>query len=170
MPPRTRYPLDALLRRRQELQDEKARSLAERVRASAAAEQRQRNAEAAERQQRETIEKTVQLESERADRGSATVQDLLTMQAWEIAQRARAAQLHQQAEQAAEQTQQARSRETAARVDLANAQAQTDVVARDKEKHLARVRREEQARADEDAEEAHGARAFQRRTTRKEER
>lgn len=160
MPARSRYPLDALLRRRKELQDDKARALAERMRESAAASQHRRRAEAAEQEHRDAVEQTEQSECARIDDGAANVQDLLAMQAWEIAQQAQAEVLRQQVERAAEAARQASAKEGQARGALATAQAEADVVDQDRQRFTEALRKQEQARSDEDAEETHAARAF----------
>jgi len=160
VPPKTRYPLDALLQRRQDLEDGKTRALATRMRETGDAAQSRRRAEEVERSHQQEVEATVRHECDRTDGGAGQVQDLLTMQAWEIAQQARAAVLREETERAAREAQAAAERETLARGELASAKAEAEVVEQDRQRFVEAMKRQEQARADEDAEESHAARAF----------
>lgn len=160
MPPKSRYPLQALLHHRTELRDDSAQRLASRIRDDEQAQRTRRSAEAAEDSHRDAVDRAVQAECGRTDEGLASVQDLLTLQAWEIAQQAVASALRAQTDEAQEQARQASTHLAGARSDLAVAQAQADAVRQDRDKFFDRLRRREEARDDENAEEAHAGRAF----------
>ncbi len=160
MPPRSRYPLDALLHRRKDLQDDKGRALADRMREASEAWRQECRAQDAEREHHDAVVEAVHSEGVRVEQGAATVQDLLIMQAWETAQAATAAVLRDKAQRAEEAARQAASAETLARGALAAAQAELDVVEQHRQRFVDALREHEQARSDEEAEESHAARAF----------
>ncbi len=159
VPTSKRYTLDPLLHHREDIVDGKVRALAARMREAQAASEKRCIAEEATRAHEEATRSMAMAECSLVD-GGCSAADLMNLQHWQLGQVARANVLRQQADEARKQERADLARQNEARSHLAAARADVDVVARDKERFVARREREALVRQDDEAEDAHAARAL----------
>jgi len=149
-----KYPLDPLVRLREQQVDDKTRGLSTAVTAREAAELERSQAELARRQAEQRAERLRDAERAALARGELRVGDLQRSQAWEIGVAAEQRRLAQQESGAAEKEKTARAKEDEARAELAASKADAEVVGKDKQRFVDRERRAQDARDEEAVAEA----------------
>jgi len=149
-----KYPLDPLVRLREQQVDDKTRGLSAAVTAREAAELERLQAERDRRQAEQRAEQLRDAEQAALARGELRAGDLQRSQAWEIGVAIEQRQLLQQEAGAAEKEKGARGKEDEARAALAASKADAEVVSKDKQRFVDRGRRAQEARDEEAAAEA----------------
>jgi hypothetical protein len=149
-----KYPLDPLLEMREEEAERATKALAEAVGARESAEHAKRAAEDTKRRAEEEAGRIQAAEEAKLVRGELTVGDLMRKAAWATGVAQERERLEQQIARADEQLGTARAAEGRARRETAARKAAVDVVEKDRGKWQARVRREADARDEEEAAEA----------------
>ncbi|CAN5484720.1 hypothetical protein BH09MYX1_BH09MYX1_68140 [soil metagenome] len=149
-----KYPLEKLKELRDHRVDEAGTALAGAVRARTAAEIAEAKA-AAERAAAEERARAVRhAEANALNDGSLSAADLQRAQAWEHRVEAERRELTEKEDAERTKADAARTGEQDARGELAVKQADAKVIETDRERHLSRVRREAEAKAEEEANEA----------------
>lgn len=158
MPRNPKYPLEPLREHRDRKVELATAQLGEAVRSREAADDAKRRAE------QERVEAAARAAAVRDDEaarlanGELRVADLARAQAWEHATSAEMANLEHAVDRADTEVGAARDREAGARTELAQKKADLDVVAKDRARFDAGVRRAQDANEEESAEEAFAAR------------
>jgi hypothetical protein len=152
-----KYPLDPLIKLRELQVDEATRDLAKAVDARQKAENAKRAAEAARETAEERAARARDAEREALERGELSAADLMRAQAWEIGVAEERKRLAQQVATAEQGEKKARDQEDGARGTLATREADAEVVEKDKDRFVAKLRAKDLAKEEEAAEEAHGA-------------
>ncbi|MCL2778631.1 MAG: hypothetical protein FWD73_11555 [Polyangiaceae bacterium] len=153
---KSKYTLEPLLQHRGRKVDDAKTELgsAVRNRESAAAAKARAEQIRVEAEARATATRAA--EAERLGRGELRAVDLVRAHGWEHAVQAEKVTLEHAVDEAEEHLDQARNKETHARVGLAQKMADRDVVVKDKDRFMSRVRRKVEAAEEEAAEEAWG--------------
>ncbi len=146
-----KYPLDPLVKVRAQAVDTATRALAESIRAREAAERRERVAEDEKRRAEEDACALREAERAKLEQGELKVVDLMRADAWGVAVEAEHERLEQQVQRASEEVRQACAGEGAARAGVASRKAEAEIVEKDRAKWQGRVRREADARQEEEA-------------------
>ena len=149
--PKTRYPLEFLLRQRQQLLDEQARQLARRQREKVAAGTQRERAEQTLAAHDQHTHDGLEHEQQRVEQGLASVAHLQAIHLWHQGRQQQAQQLGRQAQLAEQHERAAIDNEQAARGHLARAQAQAELVQRHQQRFDAEQQRAEQERQDDEA-------------------
>ena len=153
-----RYPLELLLRQREEAVDERVRVLLERVEAVREAEV-VRGLAVRDRLEHEEISvRQKRVEVDRLVAGEAVVGDLGCLDAWRVVQAERALQLVRAEEEAVGRECRARQREDDARGALADARAGVRVMERHRDRFWMEERRAEELRVESEVEDVVNAR------------
>lgn len=158
MPRTPKYSLEPLVQHRERQVDEATVELREAVRARETAEEARARAERARREAEERAARERAAEAERFANGELRAADLANAQRWEVGVQRAIGELEHAREQAASRAAAAKSMEEAARAELARQKADLDVVAKDRDRFVQKLRRAAEAADEENAEEAHGAR------------
>ena len=153
-----KYPLEALVRHREQQVDLRSRELADKRRQSDAASCRRSERENAKRQHESEVREVQSDERGRLEQGRSTPADLLRLRAWEIVQEQRAAELQQSVQQAVGAELEAIRREDQSRTSLGQAHSASRAVNIHRERFVAAQDKREQEQADEEALELHTAR------------
>lgn len=149
-----KYPLHPLVDLRAKQVDEAARDLAKAVDARQTAERAREAAEAARVRAEEKARALREEERVALDQGMLRAGDLHRAQAWEIGVSEERKKLVQQAVSAQQGEQKAREKEDGARGNLAEREADAEVVEKDEAKFVAREQKRELAKEEEAAAEA----------------
>lgn len=157
-----KYPLEPLRRLRADQVDAGARSLAQAVQGRATAEAERKRRERAHDELSARADSEAAAERARLEAGALTAGDLLRGAGWGIGVELQKAVSAKQVEDARGEERAAREREAKRLEELAAKKAEAEAVERDRAKWKSARDKGEQAREDEAAEEAHGARAFRR--------
>jgi flagellar biosynthesis chaperone FliJ len=153
---KSKYTLEPLLQHRGRKVDDAKTELGSAVRNRESAAAAQVRAEQIRIEAEERAAATRAAEAKHLDRGELRAVDLMRAHGWEHAVQAEKVTLEHAVDQAEEHLDQARDKETHARVDLAQKMADRDVVVKDKDRFMSRVRRNVEAAEEEAAEEAWG--------------
>lgn len=145
-----KYPLEPLLEHRERRVDDATAELGDAIRARESAEDAKRLAEAARREEEERAQRVRDDEAALLARGELRAVDLARASAWEHAERARVADLDSAERRAAARVADARTDEATKRAELAQKKADHDVVAKDEAKFRDRLRKEREAKEEED--------------------
>lgn len=149
-----KYPLDPLVKLREQHVEEATRELGAAVRAREVAEHRTRAAKDEERRAEERAKTVRQGEQAKLEAGQLTVADLQRADAWAFAAAEEKRVLEAQVQRAAEAEAEARSGETRQRDVVASRKADAEVVEKDKAKWTERTRKDALAKEEEEATEA----------------
>jgi hypothetical protein len=149
-----KYPLKSLLEHRERLVDDAAAELARRIEARVSAEGVLEGSRIARERADEDARAIRADEAERLARGELRAVDLARGDAWEMSARAEARKLAAAVVDAAAGLDGEQAKETAARVTLGGKLAERDVVRKDEERFVARVRSAALAVEDEELDEA----------------
>jgi IgA-specific serine endopeptidase len=152
-----KYPLDPLIKLRDLQVDEATRDLAKAVDVRQKAENAKRSAEAARETAEERAARARDAERQALERGELSAADLMRAQAWELGVAEERKRLAQQVATAEQGEKKAREQEDGARGTLATREADAEVVEKDKDRFVAKLRANDLAKEEEAAEEAHGA-------------
>jgi hypothetical protein len=149
-----KYPLDPLLDLREKRKDEAGAALAGAVAARTQAEEAATRAAGARQSAEQTAAVTRSREAKALEDGALTAADLQRAGAWEQRVESERLALMKKEEEARAAEAAAREQEAGARGELAARDADVEVVAKDRARHLERLRREAEAKAEEEASEA----------------
>lgn len=158
MPTRKPYPLDAVLRHREQRLEDRARELSVAAREAETASQKRASAEHARERHAAQVRELEQQEQQHLSDGHLQVDDLLRLQAWQIAQSEVARSHSQRLVQAEEAARLALQKQQQSRQQLAGAQGDAELSRRHRDAFEARERTREQECAEQDADEAYNAR------------
>jgi len=155
---RKKYPLESLVRHRDDRVQSGSRALGERTREAQAATERRETAERERSRHEEAVQRTEGDEARRLDRGDARASDLQQMTAWGVAQERIAQALDEHLGAAADTEEQARVEQSRARTALAEARAAADVIHRHREAFVRSADKAEQDAAEEESADVHAGR------------
>ena len=145
-----KYPLEPLLEHRERRVDDATAELGDAIRARESAEEAKRRAEAARQEEEERARHVREEEASMLARGELRAVDLARASAWEHAERARVAELAAAEQRSTARVAEARTDEETKRAELAQKRADHDVVAKDEAKFRDRLRKEREAKEEED--------------------
>jgi hypothetical protein len=149
-----KYTLEGLEKLRDGQVDEAKKKLADALRAREAATTKRQVAEQKNEAHQRAADRVRQAERVALEEGSLRARDLALQSSWEIGVRTEADRLALEVSKRKEEEQQATQREAEARVSVALKKADAEVVHKDHERFDARVRKAEEAKEEEAAEEA----------------
>ena len=149
-----KYPLDKVLELRERREDEAKAALAAAIRSRAEAEATAARAEAERVAAEERAQAVRSSETKALREGELSVADLQRAGAWEHRVEAERRALTEKEDAEKAKAAAARASEASAKGVLAEKQADYKVIENDRARHVARVRREEEAKAEEEASEA----------------
>lgn len=152
--PKPKYTLEALEKLRDAQVDEAKKQLAERIREREGATARRQSAERTAEARRVEAERIREGERRSLETVGMSVHDLVLANAWELGVQTEAERLHAEVERRKQEEHDASLKEAEARAGVALKKADTEVVKEDHERFDARVRKAEQAKEEEAAEEA----------------
>lgn len=158
VPGRKKYPLESLVRHRDDRVQSGSRALGERTREAQAATRRREAVERERSLHEGAVRQTEGDEARRLDRGEARASDLQQMNAWGVAQEQIAQALDERLGAASDAEEQARREQTRSRVALAEARAAADVIHRHREAFVRSADEAEQEAAEEESADVHAGR------------
>ena len=137
---RNRYPLESVVAHRRHQVDERARDLADRTQQAAAASLRRVDATQQLAEHQSQVRETTDAERDRVMNQQACVDDLLRLQAWQLAQQQRATVLQNKLDETRRGEQDALEHRADATRSLSSAHVQTRMIEQHRDAHLARQR------------------------------